>query len=844
MDGSNVQSAAPSVGLTHVPKTDGDQGNRLSLVIPAYNEEDTIRQAIHEARAALETIVSEYEILIVDDGSTDATADIVRAEAALNPWVKLLQQPRNMGYGAALRRGFQAASLELVAFTDADCQFELSDLGYMLPLAEQFDIVSGYRIDRKDPVKRRFFSWGYNTLVQLLMGSRIRDIDCALKIYHRDTLQQILPEADNFFANTEMLTKARSRDFSVVDVGVRHRPRAAGESKVSLWDIPETLKSLLPFWWTRVLFSEETSAPNEVRQAERDRQTDDRFLTAGGYFWAALIFLIVVAGTLLFPNLSYPLIEPDEGRYAEIPREMIASGDWIVPTFHFKPYLDKPPLFYWLCAASYKTFGPVDWAARLVPAGSAFLTVLFTFLFGSRILGTRSAFLGALIMSLSLGFVYCGRYLILDSVLALFVTLSLFLAYEAVGRGRFQWPWWIASAVACGLGFLTKGPVALLLFAPPVVAYCWLSRLKTGPRFGAWAVYALVSVAVAAPWYVAVSLREPGFVHHFFWVHNFGRFLYSVSHPQPFWYYAPVLVLAWMPWGLLLPPLAVFLVKRSKEIRAARPLSVGFFVLSAGWCVAFFSMSKGKLPPYIMPAWPGIALLLGHFLGSMGALSPRSLPRWNPLHAQFQNGLFALCAVGILSSLGAYLLHLEEPAEAGWELGLWTIVLAAAGLFHKRWSPQLLCGVFSLAAFAITFETAQDLFPTWGQTHAALPIQSELRDEMMHSPAKVISCGQEWGSVPFYLQRNDVTYLHKRNMQQLIHCIDRQQGTYLVMKNDVEIDQLHRMFPAKSAIDILWKTPEATIVFLQPEKPAFTASRDNSPVKGHSTKANRPAKRL
>ena len=252
---------------------------------------------------------------------------------------------------------------------------------------------------------------------------------------------------------------------------------------------------------------------------------------------------MVVAGTLLFPNLSYPLIEPDEGRYAEIPREMIASGDWIVPTFHFRPYLDKPPLFYWLCAASYKIFGPTDWAARLVPAASAFLTVLLTFLFGSRILGTRSAFLGALTMCLSLGFVYCGRYLILDSLLTLFVTLSMFLAYEAVGRGKFQWSWWIASAVACGLGFLTKGPVALLLLAPPLAAFCWLSRWKTGPRFGAWMVYAFASVAVAAPWYVAVSLREPGFVHHFFWVHNFGRFLYSVSHPQPFWYYAPVLVL-------------------------------------------------------------------------------------------------------------------------------------------------------------------------------------------------------------------------------------------------------------------------------------------------------------
>src|SRR5262245_24255289 len=110
--------------------------HRISLIIPAWNEADTIHQAIQEAAAALKQVAQEYEIIVVDDGSVDATAAIVRAEAERNPHVRLIQLATNRGYGAALRRGFEAAQLDLVAFTDADCQFDLADLGSMLPLAD------------------------------------------------------------------------------------------------------------------------------------------------------------------------------------------------------------------------------------------------------------------------------------------------------------------------------------------------------------------------------------------------------------------------------------------------------------------------------------------------------------------------------------------------------------------------------------------------------------------------------------------------------------------------------------------------------------------------------------
>ncbi|MFO0970199.1 MAG: glycosyltransferase family 2 protein [Gemmataceae bacterium] len=236
-------------------------GKSLSLVIPAYNEEAGIVQAIAEADAALPRLTRAYEIVIVDDGSRDATADLVRAEARRRPRVRLLRHEINRGYGAALRTGFKAARFDYVAFTDADCQFHLDDLACLLSLTDQAPIAVGHRMGRQDPWRRRFFSWGYNRLARMLLGTRVRDVDCALKVFQRDALKQILPETNGFFVNTEMLTRARLLGLDVAEAGVRHRPRLKGSSKVSLLDIPRTLRKLIPFWWSNVLWRRPAPQP-------------------------------------------------------------------------------------------------------------------------------------------------------------------------------------------------------------------------------------------------------------------------------------------------------------------------------------------------------------------------------------------------------------------------------------------------------------------------------------------------------------------------------------------------------------------------------------------------------
>lgn len=226
---------------------------RLSLVIPAFNEGGVIAQAICEAHAALQELLAEFEIIIVDDGSTDDTAQVVEQTIPRAPGTRLLRHGLNQGYGAALRSGFLASRHELVAFTDADCQFDLLELGKLVLLSRHYPIVVGCRVARKDPWLRRLLSRGYNRIARTLLGTRVRDVDCALKVFKREALLQLLPESQGFFVNTEMMSRAYRLGLTVAEVPVTHRPRANGSSKVSLWEVPRTLRAVVAFWLHEVV---------------------------------------------------------------------------------------------------------------------------------------------------------------------------------------------------------------------------------------------------------------------------------------------------------------------------------------------------------------------------------------------------------------------------------------------------------------------------------------------------------------------------------------------------------------------------------------------------------------
>ncbi len=363
--------------------------------------------------------------------------------------------------------------------------------------------------------------------------------------------------------------------------------------------LPPSLRSWLPLLWRRALFPGVADSQSSLS-------------------WRALLLLLILPSVLLYPCLAFPLFEPDEGRYAEIPREMLQRGEWVVPYLQGEPYLDKPPLFYWLVMVSYRVFGAHDWAARLVPALAVHGCVLLTYLLGRRGLGERAAFWGAALLAVAPAFAGMGRLLLLDGLLTFWMTLALLALFEALRGERLRWGWWLVAAAACGLGVLTKGPVALLLLVPPAWAYRRLTGSSWRVGWRAVTAFLAVVLALALPWFVAVCVRLPDFASYFLWHHNVVRFLHPFDHIQPLWFYAPVLLFGLLPGTLLLLPFARFLVSGDEEAARRRPPELGFLLLAGGWCVLFFSASGSKLPTYVLPAFPPLALALGHFLTARG----------------------------------------------------------------------------------------------------------------------------------------------------------------------------------------------------------------------------------
>jgi glycosyltransferase involved in cell wall biosynthesis len=205
---------------------------RLSYFFPAHNEAANIEALVDEALAELPSLATRFEIIAVDDGSRDDTGAIADRLAAAHPGVvRVVHHPTNLGYGAALRSGFRAARYELVAFTDGDRQFRVADLGRLLEqgrAADAPDVVAGFRIRRADPLIRTLYARLYRLANRIFFGLRVRDVDCACKLFRREALEGIRVESGGAFFSAELLIKLGASGRSIVEVGVPHHPRVAG----------------------------------------------------------------------------------------------------------------------------------------------------------------------------------------------------------------------------------------------------------------------------------------------------------------------------------------------------------------------------------------------------------------------------------------------------------------------------------------------------------------------------------------------------------------------------------------------------------------------------------------
>ncbi len=200
----------------------------LSLVFPVWNEQENVEPLLETALDIGHRIGRPFEIVVVDDGSRDRSADLVLSKRRRNREIRLVTHPSNRGYGAALRSGLRAARGDWVFFSDADLQFDLHELEALLSHAEQVDIVAGYRAPRRDPFGRTILAWGWGVLVRLIFDLRVRDIDCAFKLFRREVIDAIPIASIGAFVNTEILVRARHAGFRIQQVPVSHRPRRHG----------------------------------------------------------------------------------------------------------------------------------------------------------------------------------------------------------------------------------------------------------------------------------------------------------------------------------------------------------------------------------------------------------------------------------------------------------------------------------------------------------------------------------------------------------------------------------------------------------------------------------------
>ncbi len=323
--------------------------------------------------------------------------------------------------------------------------------------------------------------------------------------------------------------------------------------------------------------------------------------------------ILLLSAIFLFFNLgAYSLKEPDEGRYAEIPREMVESGDWLVPHFDYVRYFEKPPLLYWATALSFRAFGVNEWAFRLPNALFALLCVLSLYLFARRPFGEVTAFLSAIILMSAFGFFAMGRVVTTDMLFTFLLCLSLlsFDSFYRTGRRRQLCLFYISL----GLATLTKGPVAILLMGATIVPFLLaegrLRFIKELRLF--WGIP--LFLAVAAPWFIAISLKEGEFFSFFFVDQHLMRFL-TTRHKRtgPVYYFIPVVLGGLFPWSLFIPRAVVQAWRRS-EMRL-------FFIWSLVVFV-FFSLSRSKLPPYVLPLFPSVSLIIAAFVQARWSMPP------------------------------------------------------------------------------------------------------------------------------------------------------------------------------------------------------------------------------
>lgn len=444
----------------------------------------------------------------------------------------------------------------------------------------------------------------------------------------------------------------------------------------------------------------------------------------------AWMLLVLLMAAVWFGNLEYrKLVRPDEGRYAEIAREMATSGDWVTPRLNDIKYFEKPALQYWVTAGAYRLFGEHHWTARLWSALTGFLGILFTAFAATRLFGREAGLLSAAVLGSSLLYTLIAHMNSLDMGMTFFMggaLLSFLLAQQDAASARASRLWMHVAWAALAFSVLSKGLMGIVLPGAVLVLYTLIER-----DFGLWKRLHLFSgillfMAIAAPWFIAVSIANPEFFHFFFIHEHFERFLTKThGRYEPWWWFIPILAAGILPW---LIPLVDSLIRAWKTEPAAqqRFKPKRFLLIWAVFIFVFFSLSGSKLASYILPIFPALALLIGDhlsridgrrlfwqilpvaFLATAGLILAPNTVRFadNELargqYALFANWLLAASAIWLVGTVAALLLSCRDKVRSA------IIVLACTSLIAAQ---VLLTGHDSLSATRSDYAIAEQIKP-------------------------------------------------------------------------------------------------------------------------------------
>jgi 4-amino-4-deoxy-L-arabinose transferase-like glycosyltransferase len=464
-----------------------------------------------------------------------------------------------------------------------------------------------------------------------------------------------------------------------------------------------------------------------------------------------LFLLAAVALAVALHNLGRPLANPDEGRYSEISREMAQSGDWVTPRLNALKYFEKPPLQYWATALAFKAFGAHEYTARLYVWLCAFATLLLVGYTGAR-LGNRETGAGAMLALISCPyFMALGGIVTLDMGLTLWMTLTicaLLLAEKTAAHAAGQRRWMLVAWAAMALAVLSKGLVGIVFAAAALWFHIVLTREWGILKRMRWALGVPLFLAIAAPWFVLVSRANPEFAHFFFIHEHFQRFLTTThKREEPLWYFLPIMAIGFLPWMFAMPS-ALRHAWRAEAGARFQPLRLA--MLWSGFVVLFFSISGSKLPAYVLPAFPPLALVLGRYLAEA---SPRRLALWTAL----------TIPIGIVSFWAAWNAPMRgndawreqmNLAALPWFLTAATVLIAAgvAGTMLLRRGRRWVAVAVIALANVLMIECLLDAYAAFSPRQSGLEVAQKMKPYLTPE-TRIYSVNIYDQTVPFYIGR-------------------------------------------------------------------------------------------